>query len=57
LWENIFIDGRYLVSSPPYSFSWNTTSVANGSHTILANAYDNGRNQVGVDSVAVNVAN
>ena len=37
-WENIYIDGNYLASSPPTTFQWNTTSVPDGTHTISAEA-------------------
>jgi hypothetical protein len=37
-----FLDGQWLGSStsPPYGFSWNTRTVANGGHTLLARATD-----------------
>jgi hypothetical protein len=35
-WENIYIDGNYLASSPPTTFSWDSTTVSNGNHTITA---------------------
>ncbi len=56
VWENIYIDGKYFASSPPYTFSWNSSSVGNGSHTIRAD----GRNSsglVGSASVQVTVQN
>jgi leucyl aminopeptidase len=56
-WENIYIDGNYLASSPPTTFQWNSRSVANGSHTISAEAFASGRVLLGTDSVTVNVAN
>jgi len=39
-----------------WSYSWNTTTVANGSHTIYARAYD-GTDYSSIDSVTVNVNN
>ena len=39
LWENLFIDGEYLASSPPYTFTWDASAVVNGPHTISAKAY------------------
>ncbi len=56
-WENIYIDGNYLASSPPTTFQWNSTSVLDGSHTISARAFANGRVLEGSDSITVNVAN
>lgn len=43
-------------TSSPYSYSWNTTTVANGSHSLLVKAYDAAGN-VGSDEIAVTVAN
>jgi hypothetical protein len=57
VWDNVYIDGQYFASGPPYSFSWNSAPAVNGSHTISARAYGNGGNQIGTDSVAVKVAN
>ncbi|RLF63433.1 MAG: hypothetical protein DRN31_02425, partial [Thermoplasmata archaeon] len=39
-----------------WNYSWNTTAVANGSHTIYARAYD-GTDYSSIDSVTVNVNN
>jgi hypothetical protein len=56
-WINVYIDGNYFTSSPPFTFSWNSTSVPNGSHTISARAFSSTGTQVGIDSVTVTVAN
>ncbi len=56
-WENIYIDGNYLASSPPTTFSWDSTTVSNGSHTILAKGFNSSRTVVGKASVTVNVQN
>jgi hypothetical protein len=55
-WVNIYIDGNYLTSSPPYNFNWDSTSVADGTHVISAKAF-NGSGLVGSDSVTVTVGN
>ncbi len=55
-WVNIHIDGKYLASSPPLTFSWNTTSVANGPHTIDAQV-KNSSGQIAITSISVTVAN
>jgi hypothetical protein len=39
VWINVYIDGHYFASGPPSSFTWNSTSVWNGTHTISAKAY------------------
>ncbi len=56
-WTNVYIDGQYLASSPPLTFSWNSTSVANGNHTISANSYASNGTLAGSASVTVNVQN
>ena len=57
LWENVYIDGKHLASSPPYTFSWDSTTVADGSHTISIKAYDKNGTQIGAASVTVKVGN
>jgi hypothetical protein len=54
------LDGSNLGSqdtASPYSTSWNTTSVANGTHTLTAIARDAAGNQTTSDPVTVNVSN
>ncbi|MHB8121136.1 MAG: Ig-like domain-containing protein, partial [Desulfuromonadaceae bacterium] len=41
----------------PYKYSWNTTSVANGSYTLVAKAYDNSANVSQSTNVTVTVNN
>ena len=53
---NYYIDGGYLVSGPPYTVSWNSTTVANGAHTITAEAHNNA-GVLGSSSITVNVSN
>ncbi len=53
------IDGSTLIgsdSTSPYSFSWNTTSVASGPHVLPAEAFDTGNNS-SVFSVNITVDN
>jgi thermitase len=56
-WVNVYIDGSYFASTPPLTFSWNSTSVADGSHTISANAYSASSTLLGTASITVNVTN
>jgi hypothetical protein len=56
VWVDVYIDGAYFASSPPYTFSWNSATVANGSHTISVTAF-NSSGAIGQDSVTVTVAN
>jgi fibronectin type 3 domain-containing protein len=53
-----FVDGSLLASdtSSPYSTVWNSTAVPNGTHTILARAYDAARNSSS-STYTVNVNN
>jgi hypothetical protein len=56
-WVNFYVDGIYLASSPPYTYSWNSTTVADGTHTISANAYSASGTLLGTASIVVTVAN
>jgi beta-mannanase len=47
----------YVTNVAPYSYSWNTTSVANGSVTITAKAYDAAGNMAQSAAVTVTVNN
>jgi hypothetical protein len=44
-------------TTSPYSVSWNTTSAANGSHTLLAKAYDGAGNSASSASITVTINN
>ncbi len=56
-WINVFIDSTYLASSPPYTFSWNSTTATNGSHIVMAQAKNSSGTVIGTDSISVNVQN
>jgi hypothetical protein len=56
-WINTYIDGSYLSSTPPTTYSWDSTSVNNGSHTISAKAFDSSGALAGSASASVNVSN
>ena len=56
-WINVYIDGAYLASSPPDTFSWDFTALVNGSHTISSNAYTSTGSLAGSASITVNVQN
>lgn len=53
-----YIDGKLkaTIYTPPYSYTWNTRSVKDGTHTILVKAYDNMGN-LGQASITVTVHN
>ena len=55
----IYIDStlKSTITTSPYNYSWNTTTYANGSHTIYSKAYD-AANNVGTSStITVTVNN
>jgi hypothetical protein len=54
-----YVDGVLAAtdSSSPYSFSWNTTGVANGSHSLSSKAYDAAGNAGTSSTVSVTVNN
>src|SRR6266540_3527182 len=59
VWKVDFkVDGitKATVSSPPYSSSWNSTQVSNGSHSLTAQISDYAGNSIS-SSVGVNVQN
>ncbi|KAB0666916.1 hypothetical protein F6V25_03410 [Oryzomonas japonica] len=47
----------YAANTAPYSYSWNTTSIANGSYTLSAKAYDASGNIGQSSNVSVTVNN
>ena len=56
-WANFYIDGVYQVSSPPYTFAWDSTKVADGVHTFRADGKSSSNVVVASATVSVNVAN
>ena len=48
---------KSTVTTSPYTFSWNTTTVANGTHTIFSKAYDAANNVGTSATVTVTVSN
>jgi len=54
-----FLNGILLSASnvAPYTFNWNTTSVANGSYILTGRAYDNAGNMGQSSNVSVTVNN
>ncbi len=47
----------YATNVSPFNYSWNTTSVANGSYSLVAKAYDNTGNQTQSGTILVTVNN
>ncbi len=56
---DLFMDGTFFVSdaSAPYSFAWDTTTIPNGTHTLLAVASDAAKNSASTASIMVTVSN
>jgi peptidoglycan/xylan/chitin deacetylase (PgdA/CDA1 family) len=56
---DFLVDGQQVgsASSAPYTFSWNTQSVSDGTHAIAARAVDTAGNATTSSSVSVTVAN
>jgi hypothetical protein len=54
----LYADGALYASAtaPSFSFSWNSTTATNGSHTLMVKAYDAAKN-AGSASISVNVNN
>ena len=46
-----------MVSSPPFTVSWNSTGVANGQHTIAVNGYNSSNALVATNALNVSVQN
>ena len=56
-WLNFYVDGTWVASSPPYTMAWNSTSVANGSHTLAVNGYNSSNALIATAAMNVNVQN
>ncbi len=57
-WAQLYVDGQAIETSPPYSFSWNSASVANGSHTLSVGAFAyGGSSPLATASINLTVAN
>jgi hypothetical protein len=56
-WVDFYIDGRIIRATPPTTIYWDSTTVANGKHTLSAKGFDSSNQLVGSDSVIVNVSN
>ncbi|HYF80149.1 MAG TPA: Ig-like domain-containing protein [Symbiobacteriaceae bacterium] len=55
----LYVDGKAAATATtaPYSFAWSSSSVADGTHTLVANAYDAAGNVGKSAAVQVNVRN
>jgi len=57
VWVNFYVDGNWMVSSPPYTMAWNSTTVANGQHALAVNGYNSSNTLVATTALNVNVQN
>jgi hypothetical protein len=56
-WLNFYVDGTWVASSPPSTLSWNSTSVANGEHSVSVSGYNDSNTLVATTSITLNVQN
>ncbi len=56
-WVSLLIDGNYIASSPPLAFGYNSTTVADGGHTIMSQGKSVNGNVVGISAITVTVSN
>jgi hypothetical protein len=52
-WVNVYIDGKYLKSSPPFQFVWSPSTT--GAHQISVKAYNSTNQPIGTDAVTLDV--
>jgi Right handed beta helix region/Bacterial Ig domain len=57
VWVNFYVDGVFLRATPPSSFAWNSQTVGNGSHTLIARGFNSADRQVAADIVDISVNN
>ncbi len=61
-WINVYVDGSWVASNPsngvrPFVVSWNSTTVANGKHTISVTGYNSSSVAFVNTAIGVNVQN
>jgi hypothetical protein len=56
-WVNFYIDNSYVKSSPPYSMAWDTTKIANGTHSVLVEGKNSSGTLVATAQATVQVSN
>lgn len=53
----LFLDNTWVAFTPPSTWQWDTTKVANGSHTIREDDVDTNGTVISTSSTTVNIAN
>lgn len=61
-WINVFVDKAWVASNPsaalpPYSVTWNSGTVTNGSHSISVTGYNSSSTAIATDAITVTVQN
>jgi chloramphenicol 3-O-phosphotransferase len=61
-WINVFVDNVWVASnpssaSPPFSVTWNSTTVADGSHTVSVTGYNSSNAAIASASINISVQN
>ena len=56
-WVNVYINGQYQSSTPPSSFTWNTSAMNDGQYQVSATAFDSNGNNIGSSQSTVTVNN
>lgn len=54
---SVYIDGKFLASSAVASFSWDTTTVPDGSHKISVRSFNSSGSQIATATATVTTAN
>jgi hypothetical protein len=56
-WINFYIDGNWVASSPPYTDSWSSNTVANGSHLVSVKGFSSSGTLLATSTINVSVDN
>jgi peptidoglycan/xylan/chitin deacetylase (PgdA/CDA1 family) len=56
---DFLVDGTVVgtVSVGPYTFGWDSTTVADGQHTVVAHVFDTSNNETDTNAVSIDVSN
>lgn len=55
IWENFYVDGNKIASSPPYTVNWDASAAQSGQHIIEVDAFARNGKLIGRASVTVQV--
>jgi hypothetical protein len=54
---NLYVDNNLAAQSAPYTYNWNSATVANGAHVLSAEAFSANDVMLGTDAININVSN